>query len=188
MPPWLYCRTFCFVLPLTVSAFYLQVSCAIVNKWNDLCLLRHILPVSLQCCSKLSYSPRILGPVEHLVHMTEGVISWLSQREWMSQQQGCGCLDSLGLVTRNIRALNYYGRSCSQRQRHYPLYCQTWDLVWDPDPFWDLESDSLALHHPLQWPQASCGQRALGPSLQQPRRWAFPLYSISMNLKLKTPT
>lgn len=86
MTPWPCSRTFCFILPLTVWIYYLQVSPTIVNKGNDLCLCTDLLPVTIHYCCKLSCPTRILGPVEGLVHTTEGVISRLSHREWKSQE------------------------------------------------------------------------------------------------------
>lgn len=63
MPPWPCSRTFCFILQLTVCIYYLQVSPAIVNKGNDLCLCTDLLPVTIHYCRKLSCPTRILGPL-----------------------------------------------------------------------------------------------------------------------------
>lgn len=153
MPPWPCSRTFCFILPLTACIYYLQVSPVIVNKWNDLCLCTDLLPVTLHYCRKLSCPSRILGRVEGLVHTTEGVISWLSHTEWKSQEQDSGLPSRLtGLVISNIQAPNHYCRGYSSP--HYTV---------SPGPqvsSWGLESDIIAPHCPLQWPLATCGQRA----------------------------
>lgn len=122
MPPWPCSRTFCFILPLTVCIYYLQVSPEIANKWSDLCLCTDLLPVTLHYCRKLRCPSRMLGQVEGLVHTTKGVISWLSHTEWKSQEQDSGLPSRLtGLVISNIRALNHYCRGYSEMQCHYPI-------------------------------------------------------------------
>lgn len=110
---------------------------------------------------------------------------WAKQNESPRSKTLAFLLDSLGLVISNIRAPNYYCRDYSKRQCHYPITLSVLGhrFPLGPGTWHYCSTPPVARAASHMWPK-----RSLGCWVQRPRMWTFPIYSISMTWKLKTPT